>query len=248
MYSGGISAQSAEASAVPSAVVLLSQGQPALASSSSNNYLPALAFDGDAGTRWSSAFADPQWIQVDLGAVRGITDIKLDWEVACGRDYQLQVSNDGLNWTTVQAVAGNTTTGWLDYPGLSASGRYVRMYGTARATAYGYSLYEFQVYGTAAATTLTVSNASGTVGQTIHLVGRLRRADNAKGYLPGKTLSFQVEGAAVTSTAGKIVTDSNGFGVDYYLAPGSLTVGTHTLSAAFAGDSAYTASSGNRQP
>jgi beta-glucosidase len=31
---------------------------------------------------------------------------------------------------------------------VSGSGRYVRMYGTARATPYGYSLWEFQVYGT----------------------------------------------------------------------------------------------------
>jgi hypothetical protein len=31
---------------------------------------------------------------------------------------------------------------------VSGSGRYVRMYGTTRATGYGYSLWEFQVYGT----------------------------------------------------------------------------------------------------
>jgi hypothetical protein len=29
---------------------------------------------------------------------------------------------------------------------VSGSGRYIRMYGTARGTRYGYSLYEFQVY------------------------------------------------------------------------------------------------------
>ncbi|MBY0427252.1 MAG: T9SS type A sorting domain-containing protein, partial [Cytophagales bacterium] len=32
--------------------------------------------------------------------------------------------------------------------GLSGTGRYVRMYGTQRATAWGYSLFEFEVYGT----------------------------------------------------------------------------------------------------
>jgi hypothetical protein len=31
---------------------------------------------------------------------------------------------------------------------LSGSGRYVRLYGTARGTGYGYSLWEFQVFGT----------------------------------------------------------------------------------------------------
>ena len=31
---------------------------------------------------------------------------------------------------------------------VTGSGRYVRMNGTARATGYGYSLWEFQVFGT----------------------------------------------------------------------------------------------------
>ena len=30
---------------------------------------------------------------------------------------------------------------------VTGTGRYVRMYGTQRANGYGYSLYEFQVYG-----------------------------------------------------------------------------------------------------
>lgn len=30
---------------------------------------------------------------------------------------------------------------------VSGTGRYVRMYGTRRATGYGYSRYEFQVFG-----------------------------------------------------------------------------------------------------
>ena len=45
------------------------QGRPATASSTENATFPAsAAVDGNAGTRWSSAFADPQWLQVDLGA------------------------------------------------------------------------------------------------------------------------------------------------------------------------------------
>jgi beta-glucosidase len=32
---------------------------------------------------------------------------------------------------------------------VTGTGRYIRMYGTARATQYGYSLWEFQVYPTA---------------------------------------------------------------------------------------------------
>ncbi|MFB9544501.1 discoidin domain-containing protein, partial [Micromonospora sagamiensis] len=44
---------------------------------------------------------------------------------------------------------------------VNGSGRYVRMYGTARATGYGYSLWEFQVYGeTGAAPTCGTTNAA----------------------------------------------------------------------------------------
>ena len=32
---------------------------------------------------------------------------------------------------------------------VNGTGRYIRMYGTARATQYGYSLWEFQAYATA---------------------------------------------------------------------------------------------------
>ena len=75
------------------------------------------------------------------------TDIKLDWEHAAGKDYDLEVSDDAKTWTPVKSVRGNTQIGWLDYPGLHAHGRYVRMNGLARTTAYGFSLYEFQVFG-----------------------------------------------------------------------------------------------------
>src|ERR1700761_2790853 len=51
------------------ASTLLSQGQPTTASSTENAGTPAAdATDGNTGTRWSSAFSDPQWLQVDLGS------------------------------------------------------------------------------------------------------------------------------------------------------------------------------------
>lgn len=51
-----------------SAQTLLSQGKPVVASSQEGAWLaPTMAVDGNAGTRWGSVFADPQWIMVDLG-------------------------------------------------------------------------------------------------------------------------------------------------------------------------------------
>jgi hypothetical protein len=108
----------------------------------------ANAVDGNTTTRWSSAYSDPQWIQVDLGATYSISEIDLNWEAACGKNYLIQTSTDGTNWTTQNTVTGNTTSGLVTYPyATPPSARYVRMYGTARATAWGYSLWEFSVYG-----------------------------------------------------------------------------------------------------
>ncbi|BBA98550.1 putative endo-1,3-beta-glucanase [Actinacidiphila reveromycinica] len=126
---------------------LLSQGRAATASSAESAAFPAsAAVDGDAGTRWSSGFADPQWLQVDLGATHTISQVKLDWETAYGTAFQLQTSPDGRTWTSVYSTTSGT--GGDQTLSVAGSGRYVRLYGTQRATQYGYSLWEFQVYGT----------------------------------------------------------------------------------------------------
>ncbi|MET0414546.1 MAG: DUF1996 domain-containing protein [Actinoplanes sp.] len=125
---------------------LLSQNKPSLASTTENGGAPAAgAFDGNPATRWGSVWADPQWIRVDLGGNATITSVKLQWEAAYAKAYQIQTSLDGNSWTTIHS-AGNSAGGTENLT-VSGTGRYVRMYGTQRATGYGYSLYEFQVYG-----------------------------------------------------------------------------------------------------
>jgi hypothetical protein len=121
------------------------KGRPATASSTENAGTPAsAAFDGDTATRWSSQAADPQWLQVDLGAVKGICKVDLNWEAAYAKDFQIQASADGQNWSTLKSVTG-ATGGTASYD-VSGSGRYVRIYGTARGTGYGYSLWEAGVH------------------------------------------------------------------------------------------------------
>ncbi|GCE29676.1 hypothetical protein KDA_51600 [Dictyobacter alpinus] len=104
------------------------------------------AVDGDLSTRWSSSFSDPQWFQVDLGATHTITGVKLSWETAYGKAYTIQVSDDGSSWTTIY-TQNNGAGGNENLTGLSGSGRYIRLNGTQRGTSWGYSLYEFQVFG-----------------------------------------------------------------------------------------------------
>ena len=137
----------------PAPVANLALGHAASSSSTENaSYGASLAVDGAATSRWSSAFSDPQWLAVDLGASAAITRVVLRWETAYGADYEIQTSNDNTSWTTVRTViAGDGGTD--DLTGLTASGRYVRVYGKRRATPWGYSLWEFEVWGTVGAAT-----------------------------------------------------------------------------------------------
>ncbi|MBG0564543.1 discoidin domain-containing protein [Actinoplanes aureus] len=145
--------------AASAADTLLSQGKPALASSQEGADVGAeKAFDGDAGTRWSSQFADPQWIRVDLGAAATISRVVLQWEGAYGKAYQIQTSADGATWTTVHSQANGA--GGTETIDVTGSGRYVRLNGTARNSGYGYSLYEFKVYGGSAPTGACTTNAA----------------------------------------------------------------------------------------
>ncbi|WP_433366378.1 discoidin domain-containing protein [Actinoplanes sp. CA-142083] len=130
---------------------LLSQGKPTTASSQEGADVgPANATDGNAGTRWSSQFSDPQWIRVDLGATATISSVVLQWESAYGKAYQIQTSPDGNAWTTIYSTT--TGVGGTETLTVSGSGRYVRMYGTQRPGGYGYSLFEFKVYGSTGST------------------------------------------------------------------------------------------------
>jgi hypothetical protein len=127
----------------PPPVTNLALGRPATASTAPAN--AKLAVDGSAGTRWASAVSDPQWIRVDLGTAQAIARVKLVWEAAYALAYRIQVSNDATNWTDVYTTT--TGDGGIDDVPVAATARYVRMYGTKRATAYGYSLWELEVYG-----------------------------------------------------------------------------------------------------
>ncbi|MGD0706702.1 MAG: discoidin domain-containing protein, partial [Trebonia sp.] len=143
----GVGAAVPKASAATCGTTNLALNQPATASSYENQtaYPASAAVDGNTGTRWSSAFSDPQWLEVDLGSSQSICQVGLDWEAAYATAFQIQVSTDNTNWTTIYSTT--TGTGGDQTLSVSGTGRYIRMYGTARATQYGYSLWEFQVYG-----------------------------------------------------------------------------------------------------
>jgi fibronectin type 3 domain-containing protein len=185
--------------------------QPATTSSVTGQNVAARAFDNDPNTRWESvqgATADPSWLAVDLGTTAAIHQIVLNWENAAGANYQLQVSDDNVNWRQIVNVTGNTNGGIKTYSNLSAVGRYVRMYGTTRTTIYGYSLWEFQVFGIPVSggggLTPTITSpltATGTVGTAFTY--QIAATQNPTSYgatgLPAG-LSLNTTSGAITGT------------------------------------------------
>jgi hypothetical protein len=150
------------------APVLLSQGKPVTASSQEHHGTPATAaVDGDDGTRWSSAAADPQWIRVDLGAPASLSRVELRWEAAYAKAYRIETSQNGTDWSTAHSTT--TGAGGTETVNVSGTARYVRMLGTARATGYGYSLWEFKVYGTNGDDPGPVIPGGGDLGPNVHV-------------------------------------------------------------------------------
>jgi hypothetical protein len=124
----------------------IAYGKPATSSSNeNNNLLPEYAFDGELLTRWASAWRDSSWITVDLGRDYKINKVKLTWEQAYATSYKILVSLDNNNWTEVYSTQeGDGSIDEMNFDPLIA--RYVRMFGISRATPWGFSLYEFQVF------------------------------------------------------------------------------------------------------
>lgn len=108
--------------------------------------LPSGATDGDYGVRWGSEHSDDQWLMVDLGDRYSLTAAAILWEAAYAADYDIEISDDGRDWSTAAEVRGNSGAGWTDTP-LGVTCRFVRIKCLRRGSVYGYSFYELELRG-----------------------------------------------------------------------------------------------------
>ena len=121
--------------------------QVSASSVQSDEFQPGNLADGDMGTRWSSQPKEKEWVHVDLGKVVEITGFTLHWEHAYATKYNLLVSTDAREWTSV--YENEDSDGKMDDIYIRpVSGRYVRLDTQARATGWGHSLWELDVKGT----------------------------------------------------------------------------------------------------
>ncbi len=115
-----------------------------VSSALATNYPGAAAVDGNPTTRWASLAGDPQWLTVDLGAVKEIRRVRLYWDTNYARSYQIRLSNDNTNWTSGYSTTSGA--GGLEDILVTSAAHYVQIYGTQSATGSGYSLQEVEVY------------------------------------------------------------------------------------------------------
>jgi len=123
----------------------LALNKPAFASSTTMGEASSVT-DGNPGSRWASNSSDAEWIYIDLGREQEVNGVKLNWEEAYGKAFKIQVSDDAKNWKDVYE-SGDGHVGVQQITFDEVKGRYVRMYGQQRGSGWGYSLWDFEVYG-----------------------------------------------------------------------------------------------------
>ena len=149
----------------------------------SGTYSADMAVDGNLTTRWSSAFQDNQWWQVDLQHQVIPNLINITWEAAYDNKFNIQISADNVNWFPL--YSNNAFTGGVSTVtnSNSLSGRYLKVNCVQRVTTYGSSFYSFNLSGSFITSTNHVpvanaGNSSLTSGEAV-LNGNLSSdADN----------------------------------------------------------------------
>lgn len=135
-------------------------GRPATASHLEER--AARAIDGQLVSSWSPRFEPPYWLSVDLGAqyvltrwvvyhrgYSGIGGSQISGPINIA-DFRLQVSDDGVTWSDVDVVEGNTEY-ITDRVFAPVKARYVRLLVT-KPSSFDHDkdlvVYEWEVYGT----------------------------------------------------------------------------------------------------
>ncbi|MDI4644476.1 polysaccharide lyase family 8 super-sandwich domain-containing protein [Cohnella hashimotonis] len=179
------------------------------------------AVDGSLTTRWGSNYTDQQSIYVDLGASQTIAKVVLHWEAAYGKEYQIQVSDNAADWTTVYSTAnGDGDIDEIAFEPVNA--RYVKMNGLKRGSTYGYSLWEFKVYGAETAeriparVELKATPSSATVGDDVSVSGVVYDGDG----LPISGVAVEISASPGSADTVRAITDENGGFSHIYAAPG----------------------------
>jgi hypothetical protein len=157
----------------------------ATASSEQNGgyFAASKAVDFRTDTRWSSApgQAAPQWLRLDFGQRRFVSSLSINWETAFAPSYDIQASDDGVNWATLRSVV-STQAGVQTVPGLDATARYVRILARTLSGYGNVSIIELTAFGD---TSASCNATAATCGQTTRLAPTASQATSTEfSYTP----------------------------------------------------------------
>ncbi len=113
------------------------------------------ATDGNPTTRWAGEPRNPAYLTIDLGKKEKISAITIDWESSYAKSYEILISDDKTNWTSVKSfqdqnllvVSGHALQTIKE---LNCEGRYIRLKMTKGTEVndkiWCYSLWDIRVY------------------------------------------------------------------------------------------------------
>ena len=119
------------------AVVPITAAQ--VTASTSDTNVAANAVDGDLNTRWSG-YGDGAWIELDLGGVARVSELRLAVHGGATRSnrFDVEVSSDRVRWTAVaRGLSSALTTGLQSVSLFGRYARYVRYVGHGHVTSTG---------------------------------------------------------------------------------------------------------------
>lgn len=169
---------------------LASNGASATASSGNAD----AAIDGNDGSRWESASTDDETFTLDMGQLRIFNFIRINWEGAYCKEFNLTYSVDGVTYLPLYTETNLSSAGWQEiYFDQKVTARYIKYHGTKRATGYGQSFWEFQVLLQASAPLENIA-----VGKTI--VSSSTGANDVSRVVDGNN-GTEWQGSATNGTA-----------------------------------------------
>lgn len=136
------------------------------------------AIDGDAGTMWTAEASGANdfdaWMVVDLGSELDVNGCYLHWEGATSAEYTVEVSTDGVEYTSVFSYASNASMqdryDWV-FDGESHKARFVKIHSTKANTQWGVKLKELQIFGEGTLAPAELANLELTADNNVGATG-----------------------------------------------------------------------------